>query len=227
MALETPAPVLFRRIAEDGDVIHLSVAFRRLILELPEDLLEAHDLEGGGVAAVAQARAKKRVGEVSLIGAHVFDSEPAAHAFAFEGFGDEDPVLALRVSEGVDRLRLLSVVEIGDEGFCHRGHLIGRLVGAERGQGEGAQTGHQRKEGENSLHKPVVRQGNGKRARAHSARSFPRSLTIRCNRPRVETVFQGSEQLAGHVLFRYNPDDTKGGDRDTRNRMGRPRTTGR
>src|SRR5438046_26100 len=72
MALEAPAPGAFRiRLAEERHEIEFRVAGRTLtLLEVAEDLLQAHDGRSLQIPAMTQSGAQQRVSEVLLLRRH-------------------------------------------------------------------------------------------------------------------------------------------------------------
>jgi hypothetical protein len=117
VALDPPAPRgLPGGLAEDGEGVQTGVAVLGLLFQLGQDLLAQEDAGELGVAGVARRAAHEGVSEVELGGGHLLDGKTFALA------RDEVPVFAVGVVEGLERLRLLRVVERPDPGLRGGGH---------------------------------------------------------------------------------------------------------
>src|SRR5882762_10848561 len=115
MSFDAPAPRPFARLSKDGNEIKIRIAARRPVLEIIEDLLEAHDGGGLHVTALAEAAAEQCVREEALRWSHVFDGQ------AFSGLGDKMPVESLVFFKVENRFGFLV--------RCEGGH---KIVGAIR-----------------------------------------------------------------------------------------------
>jgi len=102
VTLEAESPVILSRRAEQADVIQLGVAARRLILQVEEDLLKAHDGGGFEIAGLTERGAEQIAGKLALGRSHFGEGQALAR------HRDEIPVPAFVAAEfmgGLDSLR--------------------------------------------------------------------------------------------------------------------------
>lgn len=129
VSLHAPAPgVGGARRTEDGQIVEGWITdWTAALLEVTEDLFEAHDGRGLHEAAMAESAGQEGDGEVVGGGAEFFEGETLAFA------GDEVPVFAFWVGEVELGFGLLLAGEDGEELLGGAGHLQG--WGAEVGRG--------------------------------------------------------------------------------------------
>ena len=117
--------------AENAEEIPLGIAGGALaLLEVEEDVFEAHDGGGLFVAAGAGAGGDELTSQSLLLVRHLLQTEPLACRFAvFVLEGNEVPVGPLLVVELKDRLGFLLRFEAGDEALAGAGQAQARRLG--------------------------------------------------------------------------------------------------
>ena len=101
MSFHTPSPGFFSGLTEDRHEIKLGISLRSLILQIMQNLLEAHDRGCLHVSALAETTAEESMRELALGRSHVSKRKP------FSRPRDEMPIKPLIVLELKNRLGLL------------------------------------------------------------------------------------------------------------------------